>query len=177
MNNKNGEEEGDGWKGLEVAGVRAGAPSSAACLCRPPLMMSTAGVTCYLQDPRPDSRLSITSRGEGNPSLSLFSCSFSITTTHYRNRKQFGNTAFIFSVGIHFKDNSNLIYEKHVPSTEVPRSGSGEQQVWGAELPQVPEGPNKLERFKKQKKKRENFITSGLCLEGVCVHVCKLAWC
>lgn len=51
-------------KGGEVDGARARAPSSAACLHGPPLMMSTAGVTCYQQDPRPDSRLSITSRGE-----------------------------------------------------------------------------------------------------------------
>lgn len=50
-------------KGAEVGGVRAGAPPPF-CLPGPPLMMSTAGVTCYQQDRRSDGRLSITSRGE-----------------------------------------------------------------------------------------------------------------
>lgn len=98
-------------------------PSSAACLCGPPLMMSTAGVTCYQQDPRPDRRLSITSRHEGNPaSPPLFISSSSITTTDRKGK--FRNMAFIFDIGIHFKDNSNLIqYGKHLPSTAVLHSG------------------------------------------------------
>lgn len=69
-------------KGAEVGGVRAGAP---ACLPGPPLMMSTAGVTCYQQDRRSDRRLSITTPP---PTIARSP----ITIAHYRPKR--GNASW-----------------------------------------------------------------------------------
>lgn len=93
-------------KGGEVDGVKARAPSSAACLHGPPLM-STAGVTCYQQDPRPDSPLSITSRGGGlcappPPPPRCRSTDPQSPSIQTEEGKQFLNTAFIFNIQRHF---------------------------------------------------------------------------